>query len=101
MRNIETATLQGIAGQLLHLRRGRAVDGTCAQLSPDWLWLAQVSDESGSYELYARPFTADGKLGGDKQRVSTGGGNQPRWPRGGQELFYVAAKAWDGHLSEG
>jgi serine/threonine protein kinase len=27
-------------------------------------WLAYVSDESGSYEVYVQPFTADGKLGG-------------------------------------
>ena len=47
-----------------------------AQLSPDGHWLAYVSDESGSYEVYVQPFTADGKLGGDKQRISTGGGNQ-------------------------
>ncbi len=64
-----------------------------AQLSPDGHWLAYVSDESGSYEVYVQPFTADGKLGGDKQRISTGGGNSPRWRRDGGELFYVAADA--------
>jgi dipeptidyl aminopeptidase/acylaminoacyl peptidase len=62
-----------------------------AQLSPDGRWLAYVSDEPGSYQIYVRPFTAEGKLGGDKLRISTGGGNQPRWRRGGGELFYVAA----------
>jgi eukaryotic-like serine/threonine-protein kinase len=61
-----------------------------AQLSPDGRWLAYVSDESGGYEVYVQPFTADGKLGGDKVRISTGGGNQPRWRRDGQELFYFA-----------
>ena len=64
-----------------------------AQLSPDGHWLAYVSDESGSYEVYVQPFTADGKLGGDKQRISTGGGNSPRWRRDGGELFYIAADA--------
>jgi Tol biopolymer transport system component len=62
-----------------------------AQLSPTGAHLAYVSDESGSYEIYVQPFTADGKLGGDKRRISTGGGNQPRWRRDGRELFYVAA----------
>ncbi|MDQ3012214.1 MAG: protein kinase, partial [Acidobacteriota bacterium] len=66
-----------------------------AQLSPDGHWLAYVSDESGSYEIYVQPFTPSGpdagKLGGDKQRISTGGGSQPRFRRDGQELFYVAA----------
>jgi Tol biopolymer transport system component len=64
------------------------------QLSPDGRWLAYVSDESGNNEIYVRPFalTGDqaGKLGADKQLISTGGGNQPRWRRAGGELFYVA-----------
>src|SRR4029077_6629677 len=61
-----------------------------AQLSPDGRWRAYVSDESGSYEVYVQPFSADGKLGGAKARISTGGGNQLRWRRDGGELFYVA-----------
>ncbi len=60
------------------------------QFSPDGHWLAYVSDESGSYEIYVQSFTADGKLGGNKVRVSPQGGNYPRWRRDGQELFYVA-----------
>ncbi len=61
-----------------------------AQLSPDGHLLAYVSDESGSYEVYVQPFTDEGKLGGDKKRLSTGGGNHPRFRRGGPELYYVA-----------
>ncbi|MBS1807114.1 MAG: PD40 domain-containing protein [Acidobacteria bacterium] len=60
------------------------------QFSPDGRWLAYVSDESGSYEIYVQPFTAEGKLGGVKVRVSPQGGNHPRWRRDGRELFYVA-----------
>jgi Tol biopolymer transport system component len=60
------------------------------QFSPDGRWLAYVSDESGSYEIYVQSFTAEGKLGGNKVRVSPQGGNYPRWRRDGQELFYVA-----------
>jgi Tol biopolymer transport system component len=62
-----------------------------AQISPDGHWLAYVSDESGNYEVYVQPFSSDGKLVGEKKRISTGGGNQPRWRRDGQELFYIAA----------
>ncbi len=62
-----------------------------AQLSPTGNYLAYVSDESGRYEVYVQSFNTDGKLGGAKTRISTGGGNQPRWRRDGQELFYVAA----------
>jgi eukaryotic-like serine/threonine-protein kinase len=61
-----------------------------AQISPDGHWLAYVSDESGSYEIYVQPFTAEGKLGGDKKRISISGGSHPRFRRDGQELFYVA-----------
>ena len=38
-----------------------------------------------------QPFTVDGKLGGDKKRISTHGGNQPRWRSDGSELFYLSA----------
>ncbi len=62
-----------------------------AQLSPDGHWLAYASDESGNYEVYVQPFTAEGKLGGDKKRISTNGGKHPRFRRDGRELFYVAA----------
>ncbi len=62
-----------------------------AQLSPDGHWLAYASDESGNYEIYVQPFTANGKLGGNKQRISTSGGKHPRFRRDGRELFYVAA----------
>jgi eukaryotic-like serine/threonine-protein kinase len=61
-----------------------------AQISPDGHWLAYVSDESGSYEIYVQPFTAEGKLGSDKKRISISGGSNPRFRRDGQELFYVA-----------
>ncbi len=67
-----------------------AFDVRHAQLSPDEHWLAYVSDESGSYEVYVQPFTAEGKLGSDKKRISTSGGSHPRFRRDGQELFYVA-----------
>jgi len=60
------------------------------QISPDGHWLAYCSDESGNYEIYVQPFTAEGKVGGDKRRVSTNGGTEPLWRRDGKELFFVA-----------
>jgi len=54
-------------------------------VSPDGRWLAYQSDESGRYEIYARPFPA----GIGKWQVSTAGGTAARWRRDGQELFYV------------
>ncbi len=59
------------------------------ELSPDGKWVAYISDESGSYEIYVQSFTADGKLGAEKKRISTNGGIVPNWRSDGKELFYV------------
>jgi hypothetical protein len=57
------------------------------QLSPDSRWMAYTSDESGQREVYVRPFpAAEGKW-----RISTSGGEQPRWRGDGKELFYAEA----------
>ena len=52
--------------------------------SPDGRWLAYMSNESGSYELYVRPFPGPG----GKWQISTAGGGYPKWSRNGKELFY-------------
>ncbi len=72
-----------------------AFDEREPQISPDGRWLAYCSDESGSYEIYARPFSAEGKVGDDKRRVSTNGGSEEKWSANGKELFYIAG---DGEL---
>lgn len=58
------------------------------RFSPDGRYIAYVSNESGPYEVYVRPFSADGKVGGP-QMISQGGGLQPQWPHDGKELFYI------------
>ncbi len=64
---------------------------TDAKLSPDGRWLAYASLESGSIEVYVRPFTPDAPAGtGAKWLVSKGGGRRPRWSPDGKQLFYVA-----------
>jgi Tol biopolymer transport system component len=61
------------------------------RLSPDGRWLAYVSDESGTKEVYLRRFpSSDGKT-----RISLNGGNEPRWDGDGHELFYLSP---DGRL---
>ena len=45
-----------------------------------------MSDESGGWEVYVQPFQAPG----EKLRLSTNGGAQPRWRKDGRELFYLA-----------
>ncbi len=63
-----------------------AANESAGVLSPDGSWLAYHSDESGRYEVYVQSFPG----GGDKQRVSTGGGVWPYWRGDGKELYYRA-----------
>jgi Tol biopolymer transport system component len=62
-----------------------------AEFSPDGQWIAYQSDESSRFEIYIQPFPT----GGERIRVSTDGGVQPRWRQDGRELFYLAL---DGRL---
>jgi serine/threonine protein kinase/Tol biopolymer transport system component len=58
-----------------------------AQLSPDGRWIAYASNESGTFEVYARAFPS----GEGKKRVSIRGGLEPQWRGDGQELFYLSS----------
>ena len=55
-----------------------------AAFSPDGRWLAYQSAESGTVEVYVRPFPGPG----GKWLVSTGGGLFPTWSQNQKELFY-------------
>ena len=61
-----------------------AFNETRPSFSPDGRWLAYQANESGSPEVYVRPFPGPG----GKWQVSTGGGQYPKWSRNGRELFY-------------
>jgi len=62
-----------------------------AQFSPDGRWVVYTSDETGTKEVYVRPFPpSDGEWS-----VSIAGGEQPRWRGDGKELFFESA---DGRL---
>jgi eukaryotic-like serine/threonine-protein kinase len=52
--------------------------------SPDGRWLAYMSNESGHYEVYVRPFPGPG----GKWQISTGSGVFPEWSTNGREIFY-------------
>ena len=54
-------------------------------VSPDGRWIAYSSNETGSLEIYVRPFP---NIGAGKWRVSTGGGFEPTWSPNSRELFY-------------
>jgi eukaryotic-like serine/threonine-protein kinase len=63
-------------------------DEDAIALSPDGHWLAYQSDETGTVEVFVRPFpnTDQGKW-----QASSGGGTAPLWSRDGRELFYLAS----------
>jgi serine/threonine protein kinase/Tol biopolymer transport system component len=55
-------------------------------LSPDGHWIAYVSDETGTPEVYLRPFP---NVNAARYRMSSGYGVAPLWSRSGRELFFV------------
>ncbi len=62
----------------------KAVEGLSA-VSSDGRWLAHVSNLSGPFEVFVRPFSGSGA----PVRVSTKGGLEPVWGPGDRELYYV------------
>jgi Tol biopolymer transport system component/tRNA A-37 threonylcarbamoyl transferase component Bud32 len=54
-------------------------------VSPDGHWLAYVSEESGSAEVYVRPFP---NVDSARVPISVGGGIEPVWSRSRTELFF-------------
>lgn len=55
-----------------------------ARLSPDGRWMAYISNQSGRWEAYLRPFPGPG----GQVQVSGDGGTEVVWATGGGELFY-------------
>ena len=60
-------------------------------VSPDGRWLAYQSDETGRYEIYVQPLHDERT--GEREIVSTNGGNSPAWSLEGDELFYLSGQA--------
>src|SRR5580700_10735991 len=58
--------------------------GGDAKLSPDGRWLAYVSGESGTVQVYVVAFGG----GQGKWQISANGGVMPRWSKDGKELYY-------------
>ncbi|HXA65025.1 MAG TPA: protein kinase [Bryobacteraceae bacterium] len=59
-------------------------DENMPAFSPDGRWIAYRSDESGTTEIYVRPFW----LPGGKWQISTSGGLYAMWSNANHELFY-------------
>jgi serine/threonine-protein kinase len=58
------------------------------RFSPDGRWLAYLSTESGTPEIYVSPFP---DFAASRVIVSQSGGTEPVWSRDGRELFYATA----------
>ena len=52
--------------------------------SPDTRWVAYASDESGKFDIYLDAFPKPGQ----RVRVTTAGGTEPRWRGDGRELYF-------------
>ena len=63
---------------------GEPFNESVPEFSPDGRWLAYQADDSGRYEVYVVPFP----VSGPRCKVSTSGGEEPRWSGDGGELFY-------------
>jgi serine/threonine-protein kinase len=81
---VELAGVGGPKSEPRPLLDDSAFDESDAQVSPDGHWVAYTSDESGKNQVYVRPFHGPGNV----VSVSIEGGQEPRWPRDGRELFY-------------
>jgi eukaryotic-like serine/threonine-protein kinase len=85
--DIFTGSVEGDPGRgTLGVRLGKAelfvrtpFTGVYAAFSSDGRWLAYQSNESGTYEVYVRPFPGPGGL----SQISTGGGRFPWWSHDG------------------
>jgi serine/threonine-protein kinase len=57
-----------------------------AAISPDGRWLAYQSDESGSFQVYVRPFP---NVDQGRWQISADGGTNPIWAPNGRERYFV------------
>jgi serine/threonine-protein kinase len=62
------------------------------EVSPDGRFLAYQSNESGTEEVWVRPFPG---VQSGRWQISANGGTKPAWAAGGRELYYVSP---DSHL---
>jgi len=71
-------------GNPQHFTNSPASFESSPRISPNGLWVAYGSSESGSGQVHVRPFAAPGR----SYMVSTNGASHAWWSRDGRELFY-------------
>ena len=72
----------GAPGQPLPVSEANALN---ADVSPDGLWIAYQSDETGDDRIYVRPFP---NVEAGRWQISRPTGVAPKWSPDGRELFY-------------
>jgi len=82
-RGIWTLSMNG-TDHTPHLFLQSRFNLTYPDFSPDGRWLAYVSSESGTSEVYVQPYPGPG----GKTRISHSGGFEPMWTANGRELIY-------------
>src|SRR5262249_9669254 len=70
-----------------------------ARFSPDGKWISYASNESGTYEIFVKPFIPPSEAGstgdGGKWMISKGSGpGGAVWRGDGKELFYVSGNSF-------
>jgi len=64
-----------------------------AEFSSDGRWVAYMSDQSGAYQIYVRPFSGEAApataVSGAQWMISTTSGIYPRWSGDGKKLFFL------------
>ena len=63
-------------------------DESYPDVSPDGRWMAYISNESGQFEVYVRPFP---NVDDGRYQISRDGGLSPVWGPDGRELFFLSA----------
>jgi Tol biopolymer transport system component len=61
-------------------------DETQPSITSDGRWIAYVSNETGTPEVYLSPYSDTAQV----WQISAGGGKTPLWSRDGRELFFVS-----------
>ena len=67
---------------------GTKFDEYNAKVSPNGKWVLYVSNESGSYQSYARQFSTDDNSG--RWQISNDNGEEPIWSPDGKTIYYRA-----------
>jgi serine/threonine-protein kinase len=68
------------------LAANESFDESGPAISPDGRWIAYSSNETGSPQVYVRPFP---NVEAGRWQVSDGPGVSPIWARSGREVFYA------------